>query len=92
MIHTSWLLRSGMNTDQDIPAPSLFNTTECEISEKRSEVDRPSNDDTLPPEHPTRPCPNCGCREYWLRDNKWEQAEWLCCRCRPEPELTRESE
>jgi len=31
------------------------------------------------PDYPIRPCPACGCGDYWLTD----QNQWLCSQCHP---------
>jgi hypothetical protein len=40
------------------------------------------------PHHPDYPCHACGGTSYWLRLRGG--AEWLCCRCHPDPEGAKE--
>lgn len=35
------------------------------------------------PLRPDLPCHQCGCEDWWLRDDA--NAEWLCDRCHPNP-------
>jgi hypothetical protein len=51
---------------------------------------RNNADDDGMPDYPTYPCSTCGCGDYWLREvSQWGKAEWLCCRCYPQPEATK---
>lgn len=38
----------------------------------------------LPPEFPSKPC-FCGNSDFWLREQKGQPVEWVCCRCHPQP-------
>lgn len=64
----------------EFPINSLCEGTLAKVYRKYGNPSNQSNQELLPPPYPIGSCRNCGCADYWLREN-----EWVCKVCHPEP-------